>query len=193
MIAVSMLSLVNILLFYTMTIHNKKVTLMPMQVWPALPFDLFQYHIERAFSKIEGLRYEWNSEMQYWYIEMGTSPLDDAWIAVEDETREWCQIIMHFKDEKEEVEAACLKCLEEGQQCECYKPKARGATIFFDRVIGSESSYHFILCELCSYFDDLLHGPNVMHSTNVMHSPNVMHGTNSPSSHFLHAMNGSAY
>lgn len=161
---------------------------MPMSEWPAIPFDIFQYHLEQALSRMEGVTYEWNSEFEYWYIEMGVSPLDEAWIAVEDETRKWCQIIMHFKDDDDEGELLtehCLKCLEEGQQCECYKPKAKGATIFFDRVIGNESSYHFILCEVLSYFDNVLHGPD----TNVLHSTNVLHG---PSSRFLHAMNGTS-
>jgi hypothetical protein len=167
MIAVNLLSLVKILLFYTMNIVNKKISIAPMHEWPPMPFASFQQHMEMALSKIEGVSYEWNSQFQYWHIEFGASPLDDAWIAVDDKTRKWCQIIMHFKDEDEDedediiphnISDSCLKCLEEGQRCECYKPKPRGATIFFDRVIGSELSYHFILCELCSYFDDLLHG-----------------------------------
>jgi len=41
-----------------------------------IPFPLFQKHINELFSKIEGVRFGWDSDACVWNIEFGTRPME---------------------------------------------------------------------------------------------------------------------
>jgi hypothetical protein len=107
-----------------------------------MPLNIFQEHLETALSKINGISYEFNDDFQYWFIEMGVSPIHDEWIPLEDDNSKWCQVMLHFNDTQ-------LKS----------KNTSLPVDIQLHRVIGSEKSYHHILKNLCFYFDELFAYP----------------------------------
>ena len=41
---------------------------------PAIPFAMFQEHVEKILTQIEGVSYKWNAEDFYWFIESGVKP-----------------------------------------------------------------------------------------------------------------------